>query len=451
MDPALFEKRLSRERAARAEAERLLESKSAELYGANEELRSTAGELALQSSQLNAILDNALTGIFVADAERIITRANAYAHRVFGYADGSLQGTKLTDLFAADHVEKTRAVGFEAVNLSEKAREEITGIKLTGENIPLELSVSEVYLKDEPCTLWIFEDITRRKAEEAERAQLEEELRQALKLEALGTLASGIAHEINTPVQFIGDNLHFLSDALNELLEAFDPAEKSGATEQSSAPGTAVSNGPDAGSVDVEYLKTEVPDAISQSIEGIERITEIVSAVREFSHPGSREKTNIDLRKAIESTIAISRGQWKSFAEIETSFDESASEVFCVPGEFNQVILNLIVNGAQAIGKHCGGEQGQIKVTTAATDHGIEVRISDNGGGIPEDVQPQIFDPFFTTKDVGKGTGQGLALVHAIVVKKHGGRINFQTSAGAGTTFVVFWPNQMADIPQKVA
>lgn len=447
MDEALFQKRLLRERTARAEAERLLESKSAELFGANKELRNTAAELELQSSQLNAILENALAGMCVADADRTIIKANAYAHRVLGYTNKALLGLKLTDIFDAELVQSTRAVGFDAIDLSEKAGEETNGRMKTGDPVPLEFSATELFLKDQRCTLWIFHDITQRKAGEAKRAQLEEELRQAHKLEALGTLASGIAHEINTPIQFIGDNLHFLSDALTEMLEVLEGTQPEDTNAES--PNSVTGSG--TGTADIEYFKAEIPDAISQSIEGIERIAEIVSAVREFSHPGSREKTSIDLRKAIESTIAISRGQWKCFAELETDFSNDASEVFCVPGEFNQVILNLIVNGAQAIGEKSADQQGLIKVSTHARADGIEVHVTDNGGGIPEEAQPQIFDPFFTTKDVGKGTGQGLSLAHSIVVQKHGGRINFETKPGIGTTFVVFWPAGQAEIPQKVA
>lgn len=442
MTPEMYEKRLTRERQARAAAEALLESKSAELFDANEQLKKTASELELQSSQLSAIFDNALAGICVADADRTIVSANAYAHRVLGYDEGKLAGKTLTEVFCPKYIASTGAVGLEAVDLSKRTGEETTGTTSVNDLVPLEMSPSELYLGEQRFTLWIFYDITQRKADEAAHKQLEEELRQAQKLESLGTLASGIAHEINTPVQFIGDNLHFLADALRELLDVCNKEpEKTGAAGQES----------EAAATDLEYFSTEVPDAITQSIEGIDRISEIVSAVRDFSHPGTKEKSEIELQKAIESTITIARNQWKYVAELETEFDPEAQTAYCVPGEFNQVIVNLIVNAAEAIGDSTDSGRGHIKVSTASVENGIEIRVADNGCGIPLDVQPNIFDPFFTTKDVGKGTGQGLSLVHSIVVQKHGGRIRFETAPDSGTTFVVFLPHRTEDITQHVA
>ncbi len=446
MTPDMYEKRLAREKKARAAAEALLESKSAELFDANEQLKKTASELELQSSQLSAIFDNALAGICVANSDRMIVNANAYAHRVLGYEEGALKGKQLTEVFCPDYVAATGAVGLNAVDLSKRSGEETTGITRANASVPLEMSPSELFLGEQRFTLWIFQDITQRKADEEAHRQLEKELLQAQKLESLGTLASGIAHEINTPVQFIGDNLHFLADALRELLDLckHEPEERRPAAIKGSR------NSSD-GASDLNYFETEVPDAISQSIEGIDRISEIVSAVREFSHPGTREKTEVELQRAIESTITIARNQWKYIAELDTEFDPEAKTAYCVPGEFNQVIVNLIVNAAEAIGDVENGGQGHIKVSTAAVEDGVEIRVADNGCGIPAEVQPNIFDPFFTTKDVGKGTGQGLSLVHSIVVQKHGGRIRFETAPETGTTFIVFLPHGAEDITQHVA
>ena len=273
-----------------------------------------------------------------------------------------------------------------------------------------------------------FQDITLRKQQQEQRSQLEEELRQAQKLEALGILASGIAHEINTPVQFIGDNLRFLEDAFRDLIAtARKPSDDDDGDRTP-------------GDDELDYLSREVPEAVQHSLEGVSRIAEIVAAVREFSHPGTKDKMPMDINRAIDSTITLSTNHWKYVAEIETDFDTELPEVECVPGEFNQVVLNLVVNAAHAIEEKSDTDKGRITISTRHVGGHAELRVSDTGCGIPDSVRTKIFDPFFTTKDVGKGTGQGLSLVHSIVVQKHGGSLRFETEAGVGTTFVVQWP-----------
>ena len=304
MDARILERRLERERRARAQAESLLESKSTELYEANESLRRTGDELALQSAQLAAILDNALTGICMADRSRTIVRANAYAHRVFGYPAGALCGMNLLSVFDPEDVKRTRAVGLEMADLGNMQGEEMAGRTRTGGIVPLQVSASELYIRDERFTLWIFHDITARKQREAEQARLEDELRRAQKLESLGTLSSGIAHEINTPVQFIGDNLHFLKDAFEDLM---------GLLRMAYADAHAGTDGDGPDGEEFDYLAGEIPQAVEQSIEGVTRIAQIVRAVREFSHPGTSEKAHVDINQAIESSaiIATSPTAWK--------------------------------------------------------------------------------------------------------------------------------------------
>ena len=167
---------------------------------------------------------------------------------------------------------------------------------------------------------------------------MKKELRQALKLEALGTLASGIAHEINTPIQFVGDNLHFLNDSFSDLMSQISSAQSEG--------NQAVDNSADD---DLAFMMEEIPQAIAQSLDGITRVSEIVKSVRNFSHPGTKEKILTDMNQSIEGTVTLSTNQWKYVAELETQFEDNLPEVSCIPGEINQVILNLIVNAAQAI------------------------------------------------------------------------------------------------------
>jgi PAS domain S-box-containing protein len=260
-------------------------------------------------------------------------------------------------------------------------------------------------------------DITQQK-------QMEVELIQAQKLESIGQLAAGIAHEINTPTQFIGDNIRFVQESVAEVFGMIDGSEASKST-------------------DVEYLRTEVPRAITQSLEGIDRISRIVGAMKDFSHP-SIERTPYDINHAIASTITVASNEWKYVAEVTTEFDTELPLVPVMPGAFNQVILNMLVNAAHAIADVVaaspGGGKGRIIISTARVGEWAEIRIRDTGCGMPEGIRERIFDPFFTTKQVGKGTGQGLAIAHDVIVKKHSGSIAVDSTVGVGTTFVLRLP-----------
>jgi signal transduction histidine kinase len=197
----------------------------------------------------------------------------------------------------------------------------------------------------------------------------------------------------------------------------------------------------------------EVPQAIQQSLQGIGRVTTIVRAMKEFSHPGSEEKSDTDLNRAIETTITVARNEWKYVAEVVTDFDPALPLVRCLPGEINQVILNLIVNAAHAIAdvvENNGKSKGTITIRTRSQGDRVEIRVSDTGTGIPETIRAKIFDPFFTTKGVGKGTGQGLAIAHSVIVDKHGGTISCETEVGKGTTFVIRLP-LLSSTPQTEA
>ncbi len=293
--------------------------------------------------------------------------------------------------------------------------------------------------------LIVARDVTDRKRAENERERMEIELRHAQKMESIGQLAAGIAHEINTPTQYIGDNTRFLQDAfadLNHLLQKYEEllqAAKSNAiTPQLVAELEMASQ-----NADIAYLTAEIPKAIEQSLVGIERVAKIVCAMKDFSHPGSEDKTCIDLNKAIESTLTVARNEWKYVAEMATDFDSNLPPVPCLPGEISQVILNLIVNAAHAISEVVSdGAKGKgvISISTRQCGDCVEVRIGDTGAGIPEKCRSRIFEPFFTTKEIGKGTGQGLAIAHSVIVEKHGGTIEFETELGKGTTFIIRLP-----------
>jgi len=270
-------------------------------------------------------------------------------------------------------------------------------------------------------------------------------LRQAQKLEAIGRLAAGIAHEINTPIQYVGDNTRFLQESWRSFhaLFAISREMQMEGTAGPISPQTLQRLNALAQGADFEYLQTEIPHAIEQSLEGIQRVTKIVQAMKEFSHPGSDEKKLIDINKAIETTITVARSEWKYVSDLETHFDYGLPLVPCHAGEFNQVILNLLINAAHAIAQVVGdGSQGKgkIVVSTLHDQDSAAISISDTGAGIPEAMRSRVFEPFFTTKEVGKGTGQGLALAHTAIVRRHGGKIWFDSEMAKGTTFYIRLP-----------
>jgi signal transduction histidine kinase len=335
------------------------------------------------------------------------------------------------------HIHRCRTT-FQTISL-DRVRVKTAG----GQDAFLKMTMSCMLADADGAVVMMGEDTT-------ERLRLERELTQAQKLESIGQLAAGIAHEINTPTQFIGDNVRFLQDSfgdVNMLLGKYrtlldscriGPVQPQVLTEIETLMEKA----------DIEYLVEEIPKAIQQSLEGIERVAKIVRAMKEFAHPGTEGKTLVHLNKAIESTVTVARNEWKYVADMVTDFDPTLPDVPLLLGDFNQVVLNLIVNAAHAIAdvvRLTPDTKGTITISTHRQGEWAEVRITDTGTGIPESVRGKVFDPFFTTKGVGKGTGQGLAISRSVIVEKHGGSITFDTVIGQGTTFIIRLPLQSRD------
>jgi len=275
--------------------------------------------------------------------------------------------------------------------------------------------------------------------------KLEAQLRQVQKLEAIGELAAGIAHEINTPIQYVGDNIQFFRDAMQDMIRLIEAYQGICEGARANRLDTSALDAADElrREIDWDYLRAEVPDAIDQAMEGRNRVAEIVRAMKEFAHPGDEILTPVDINHAVENTLSVSRNEWKYVAEIKTDFAPDLPPVPCYPGSFNQVLLNMVVNAAHAIvAKREGGgaEKGLITISTSHRDGVAELRIRDSGCGIPPEHRERIFEPFFTTKDIGKGTGQGLALAHTVIVDRMGGAIEVETEPGEGTTFCLKLP-----------
>ena len=311
----------------------------------------------------------------------------------------------------------------------------------------MELTGSYTDINDRRLYIWIIRDITRRRL-------LERRLALSQKMESVGQLAAGIAHEINTPIQYIGDNVRFFQDVFENLEQVFQRME----TLTDAAAGVpqladmAIEVREFLSQIDLTFIREEVPEAVAQTLEGTQRVASIVAAMKEFSHPGNQERAAVDLNRAIDSTLRVSRNEWKYVAQVDLDLQHDLPRVLCLPADLNQALLNLIVNASHAVGdRHRDSGAGSIRVSTRQVNQRqVEIRIADNGSGIPPHAVSKIFDPFFTTKPIGKGTGQGLAIVYNVIVEKHGGEIDVLSEPGTGTTFVVRLPIRGKIAPPRI-
>lgn len=402
---------------------------------AEEALQSANAEMA----QVFASIPSFLIGL---TAEGRIMRWNDAAEKTFGVGKDSALGKTLPQCrIEWDWAKISDAIPICRTESKPAKLHNCRFLRNDGKEGFLEVTFSPLNgaVNNPPGVLLLGSDVT-------ERRILESQLAQAQKLESIGQLAAGIAHEINTPAQYVGDNARFLQEAcvdLERIHELHDHLIERLRSENL-AKDLVQRIEEVSAEIDLEYLREETPKAVLQSIDGIERISRIVRAMKEFSHPGTDSKIKIDLNKAIESTITVAKNEWKYVAEMATDFDPNLPPVPCLPAEINQVILNMIINASYAIAdvlKKNGSEQkGTVTITTRTMDNFAEIGIGDTGTGIPENIRSKIFDPFFTTKDVGKGTGQGLAISHSVVVDKHGGTITFDSEVGKGTVFFVRLP-----------
>ena len=305
-----------------------------------------------------------------------------------------------------------------------------------GHVIDVEINFHAVDYDGHKTHVVIAQDITKRK-------QLEMDLRHAQKLEAVGGLASGIAHEINTPIQFVGDNLRFLEDAFRALRGWLQKYQNLAEAARTGGVDLTLIEEADraAEGADLEYLDEEIPKALSQSLDGTSRVATIVRAMKDFAHPERSEKAATDLNKALATTLVVAHNELKYVADVETDFGD-LPPVECLLGDLNQVFLNLLVNAAHAVEDVVKGtgRKGAIRIQTRREGDRVRIAISDTGCGIPEPIRGKVFEPFFTTKAVGRGTGQGLAISRSIVVDKHQGTLTFTSEVGRGSTFVIGLP-----------
>jgi PAS domain S-box-containing protein len=385
--------------------------------------------LAASEARTRAVIESASDGIVLVGPDGRVERLNAAAERLFGWTGAEAAGHAFLEALVAPASRAEARALLQALETADGARadRELRGQRRDGSEFPMSCSAGAAHAAGATLTALFVRDLT-------EAQQRELELRQAQKLEAVGRLAAGIAHEINTPIQFIGDNTRFLEEAFqgyDRVLEAQRGLLPAAAAEPVARL---------AAEVDLDELRAEVPRTLERTIQGVRRVATIVRAMKEFAHPDQKQMVATDLNRGIQATVEVARNEYKYVATLVTDLGP-LPPVVCHAGDLNQVVLNLVVNASHAVAEvhDRTGARGTIRVSTAREGDCAVIRVADSGPGIPAAIRDRIFDPFFTTKEVGRGSGQGLAIARTIVAA-HRGTIGFETAEGAGTTFTVRIP-----------
>jgi PAS domain S-box-containing protein len=398
------------------------------------ELKSINEELDLLISSLSSII----IGVSVKDR---VTHWNPFAEKVFDIKAEDIIGKQFAESGIKWNWEEVyEAIGNSVINEKSVRIDELRFEKSDGGSGILGFNINPLKRGGDVLEGFMIlgRDITEKKI-------IETQLLQTNKLEAIGQLAAGVAHEINSPLQYVGDNIKFLNKSftgLSGLLEIFMEASRN-INDPELCNKTMKQADEMTRKIKLPFLLEQLPMALEQSLDGVDRVSKIVQSMKAFSHPGTGSKMPANINKSIENTVTISRNEWKYDCELELNLDPELPPVPCFESELNQVILNLIVNAADAVHEAKLKDKtlsGLIKIYTTQNNGYAVIKVEDNGSGIPERIKKRIFDPFFTTKDVGKGTGQGLAISHSIIVEKHGGMLYFESEAGHGTVFYIKLP-----------
>ena len=423
--------------AAFAEVEEKVRRRTRELAEANIQLQGEISERMRAIRSLNLVLRSISAVLIVVDSDWSVSRWSPVAESVLGLESSEIEGQD----FRRMEIPWDRAIVLESIKSCslQGKRSHAATVRFhqpSGSEGFLMLTVSPIYDESELLTgfLLLGEDIT-------EVRFLEARLAQAAKLEAIGQLAAGIAHEINTPAQYVGDSVTFLQEVYDDfgrILASLDASwrQNSPKEEAFAAACSVLQEG------DVEFMAAEIPRTFERIFDGMQRINNIVQAMNRFSYSNCGKKRLMDINEIIRNTLIITSNEWKYVADVETDLDFELDEIFGFADEMGQVFLNVIINATHAISDVVDGTsaKGVIGITTRREADCIDIRIRDTGSGISEENRDKVFNLFFTTKDVGRGSGQGLAIAYDIVVNKHGGLITFDSEPGKGTTFIIQLP-----------
>lgn len=430
---AAYQAIAAREKACRKEAERLLEIKSRELYDKSVDLERSAAELKATNRVLFRVMNVAPSGILLASKTLSLIGLNRDAMGKFGVAQEAAVGRPLTAFLP----------GIDAVLAGSGGGplfvERIDARRRDGTAFTAEVHGFSGPISDEIRHLLIVNDITERLAQEEARKQIDRQMDESRRLEAIGSLSAGLAHEINTPIQFIGDNLDYLADELRALSDAVDCYRRLRITPRTDprAPRLAARILELERAAPLSARFRETFEALSESRDGIRQVRDIVLLMRDFAHPGSDDMAPQDLGEIATNAVRLCRNRQTAVGvTVDLDLDPDLPPVPCRRGLMQQVVLNLVVNAIDAL-EETGTPGPRIRVATAARGSRAVLTVSDNGPGVPQGLRDRVFDPFFTTKPVGKGTGQGLALAKEYIVNGHGGRIGLEDVEGFATTFAI--------------
>ncbi|MCG7969277.1 MAG: ATP-binding protein [Candidatus Thiodiazotropha taylori] len=411
-------------------------------------LKLTQHDLKDKEQFLSDVTNSMSEGFVVLDNGGVVKYANPESARLIGWTENEMLGKQFSQIVYGEKKppkdKNVKTIVMETLKDGViRADNDDLFTHKSGHEIDIVFSVSPMLQSgDEKRVVLTFSDISERKRVDRERMDLERQLNQTHKMEAVGQLAGGIAHEINTPIQYIGDNLKFIKESQQDMQNLLqDYAELSSkAKQQPELQAELEKIDETIEEIDLEYLTEETTNAIDQSITGASQVARIVLAMKEFAHPGGKDMALADLNRIVSNAVAVCKNEWKYVADTQLQLSDNLPDVKCLAGEVSQVVLNIIVNAAHAIEAAKREEKGTITISTELKDEQVEIRVSDTGTGIPEEAQEYVFNPFFTTKDVGRGTGQGLAIAQDIIVGKHQGELLFETEQGVGTTFIIRLP-----------
>ncbi|WP_081424873.1 PAS domain S-box protein [Syntrophomonas wolfei] len=394
--------------------------------------------LAAEKERLALILSRIGHGIITTDNNGVITFINTEAERFFEWKNEYARGKNMLDVvpLVEDYTNLNRSLLL-AYNQKQHPVD-IRIINNLGQISLLSTTVTHIPGNNgnNHGMVFVFRDVT-------ELRKAESQLALSQKLESIGQLAAGIAHEINNPMQYIGDNLSFLNEAFANIFSILEQVKALASSQDISSSILDLVKLLEKSQRELDFFRNEIPQAIQQSLEGVTGVSDIVTALRNFAHPGFGEKQIANINNAIMGTVSIAKNEWKHLADLELNLGNDLPAVKMVVNQINQVLLNIIVNASHSIQDAIEKglyPKGKIVVSSLINESYVEIRISDNGMGIPDTIINKVFDPFFTTKEVGKGTGQGLAISHDIIVNKHNGSIELESEVGRGTTFYIRLP-----------
>lgn len=417
------------------EAEWRLDGKSCERFAKDHELQDSPLTRLDRAELISTIIDAVPLIVLTCNERYIIEMVNSASAKLLGYPPERMVGHHIGE-FLPNYGHYRRELGMASFLVPELAVMKSDGTVIQGE-----LRGTRARVNDKPVIFMVISDASARKAAEAMKEGVYKQLYESRRMEAIGALSSGIAHELNTPIQFIGDNVKFVALALNKIHESYKRYDglKCECEAAGLLPETVGRVNKYNSDIELPALIGEIMTAIRETMEGVSQVRDIALMMKEFSHPGTGAPAPADINQVVQSAVRICRSRHKDIAVVKTELAADLPSTPCRRGQIQQVLVNMIVNAVEAIEEQ-GVAEGIVHIETKRAQDAVRIEVSDNGPGIPRELREKIFDPFFTTKQVGKGTGQGLALAKDFIVNQHGGKLLLEHRPGFSTTFVIELP-----------